>query len=148
MASSASGRYVSFRVSGLPAGSFGETYVITAAAMSGNNAHRGEFFIVSKRHQPHMYHNAFEFLPGDVPEELVKVDEDYVLSEARDQAQNYLDDVLYQLAEKYCNDVLARYGAMLANETTRSLCQLIPRGLLAPFSDMSVCRPFRRRIAV
>lgn len=105
--------YIAYRVSGVPAGPFGETYVITTGTPGENGTHSFEFFIVSKRHEPHLYRDVFEFTPGVVPEELLKLDEDYLLSEARQQAHNYLDDALYQLAEAHGDHVLDRYSAEL-----------------------------------
>lgn len=122
--------YVSYRASGLPAGPFGETYVIASAAVGTNGTHWFEFFILSKRHKPHLYRGGFEFTAGDVPEELLKIDEDYLLSEARQQAQNYLDDALFQLAEKHGDHVLARYSVELIEIKNMPLLSLWIRGEL------------------
>lgn len=122
--------YVSYRVSGLPAGPFGETYVITTGVLGGDGAHWIEVFVVSKRHEPHLYRDAFEFISRDVPEDLLKVDEGYLLSEARQQAQNYLDEALYQLAEKHGDYVLDRYRAELVEVQNMPLLSLWMRGQL------------------
>ena len=106
MASKDNPGYISYRVSGLPAGPFGETYVITTAALGTNNVLTYEVFIISKRHEPRLHCEAFQFMSDDVPEELLKMDEEYLHSEARQQAQNYLNDALYQLAEQHSDQVL------------------------------------------
>lgn len=105
--------YISYRVSGLPVGQFGETYVVTTAALGMDGIHGFEVFVISKRHEPHLYYEAFQFKPGDMPEELLQINEEYLFSEARQQAKNYLDDMLFQLAEKHGEHVLDRYGADL-----------------------------------
>lgn len=84
----------------MPAGAFGETYVITAAITESAKVYRCEYFIVTKRDEPHFVHEAFPFEPGDVPEELLKVDLDFLVGESRQQAENYLSQRLFDLAEK------------------------------------------------
>jgi hypothetical protein len=122
--------YVSYRVSGLPAGPFGETYVITTWILGSNDTHWIEVFVISTRHEPHLYRDTFEFVSRDVPEELLRVDEEYLLSEARQQAQNYLDDALYQLAERHGDHVLARYRAELVEVKNMPLLSLWMRSKL------------------
>jgi len=128
--SSESRGYVSYRVVGLPAGPFGETYVITTGVLGADDAHWVEVFVVSKRHEPHLYRDAIEFVSRDVPEDLLKVDEDYLLAEARQQAQNYLDEELYHLAEKHRDHLLARYRAELVEIQHMPLLSLWMRGQL------------------
>ena len=101
--------FASYRVSGLPAGRFGETYVVTSAVLGENDAHWMEVFVVSVRNTPSLYHDTFEFVFIDVPEDLLKVDEAYLLSEAKQQAQNYLEELLFQLSEEHGDHILDRY---------------------------------------
>lgn len=122
--------YKSYRVSGLPVGPFGETYVITTATLGDSEVHRFELFILSKRHEPHLHFEAFQFHPNDVPEELLKIDEDYLYSEARQQAQIYLDDALCRLAEEHGDQLLDRYRVELIEVRHMPLLSLWMRGEL------------------
>lgn len=122
--------YISYWVSGLPAGPFGETYVVTTGVLGANDAHWVEAFVVSRRHEPHLHQDVFEFVSRDVPEDLLKVDESYLLSEARQQAQNYLDEALYQLTEKHGDHLLTRYRAELLEVQHMPLLSLWMRGQL------------------
>lgn len=121
---------MSFRASGLPAGPFGETYVIVSTADGANGSHWVEYFILSKRHEPHLHHEAFEFFPNDVPEELLVATPSFFLTESRQQAENYLWDVLYQLAEKHGDHVLDRYRVELIEQQSTPLHNLWFRGEL------------------
>ncbi len=100
MPSSDACKYVTYRLSGLPAGAFGETYVIAAAMTEGAGIYRCEYFVVTKRDEPHLFHEAFAFEPGDVLEELLKIDLEYLVGESRQQAENYLSERLFYIAEK------------------------------------------------
>jgi len=122
--------YTSFRASGLPAGPFGETYVIVSTADGTNGSRWIEYFIVSKRHEPHLHHEAFEFFPNDVPEELLAADSSFFLTEGRQHAENYLWEALYQLAEKHGDHVLDRYRVDLIELETTPLHSLWFRGEL------------------
>jgi hypothetical protein len=93
-------KYVAYRLSGLPAGAFGETYVIATAMAEAAGVYRYEYFIVTKRDEPHLYKEAFIFEPRDVPDELLKVDVDFLIGEARQQADNYLSQRLFAMAEQ------------------------------------------------
>lgn len=101
--------YVSYRVCGLPTGSFGETYAIATGLVGDAGRHLAEFFVISKRYHPHLHAAAIEFVSDDIPDDVLTVDEDYLLCEARQQAQNYLDEALFEIAEKHGEHVLTRY---------------------------------------
>lgn len=105
--------YISYRVSGLPTGPFGETYVIASATLGSNGIHSAEYFIISKRHDPHLVCDQFNFNSRAVPNDVLNVDEEYLFSEVRQQATNYLNDVLFQLAETHGHHILVRYNAEL-----------------------------------
>lgn len=122
--------YIPYRVSGLPAGHFGETYAIVTGTVRENGIHTSEFFAISKRHKPELYRDVLEFSPGDVPEELLNIDEDYLFSEARQQAQNYFDDALYQFASAHGDQVFDRYRAELMELRHMPLLSLWMRGEL------------------
>ena len=122
--------YTWFRASGLPAGPFGETYVIVSTAQGGGGSHWIEYFIVSRRHDPRLRHEAFEFLVSDVPEELLAVEPSFFLAEARQQAEDCLWDALYKLAETHGDHVLDRYRVELIEQTSTPLHGLWFRGEL------------------
>jgi hypothetical protein len=122
--------YTSFRASGLPAGPFGETYVIVSIAEGPNGSHWIEYFVVSKRHEPRLHHEAFQVFLNDVPEELLSIDPTFFLSEGRQQAENYLWDVLYQLAEKHGDHLLDHYRVELIEQKATPLHNLWFRGEL------------------
>lgn len=93
-------KYSAYRLSGLPAGTFGETYVIATAMTEAAGSYRYEYFVVTKRDEPHLFYDEYTFDPADVPEELLKVDIDFLVGEARQQAENYLSQRLFNMAEK------------------------------------------------
>ena len=99
MAVSDNCKYVAYRLSGLPVGAFGETYVVATALKESAGAFRYEYFVVSKRLKPHLFNDALSFVPNDVPEELLKVDIDFLVGEAKQQAEIYLFQKLSEIAE-------------------------------------------------
>jgi hypothetical protein len=104
--------------------------VIVSTVPGGNGAHWIEYFIVSKRHEPHLHHEAFEFHANDVPEELLTIEPNFFLAQVRQQAENYLWEVLYHLAEKHGDHVLDRYRVELLEQTATPLHSLWFRGEL------------------
>jgi hypothetical protein len=93
-------KYVAYRLSGAPIRAFGETYVIAAAMVESAGVYRCEYFVVTKRDSPHLYHETFTFEPNGVPEDVLKVDVDFLIGEARQQAENYLSQRLFDIAEE------------------------------------------------
>jgi hypothetical protein len=84
----------------LPAGDFGETYVITTGTVGENGTHLFESFVVPRRHEPHVHYESILIKPGDVPDKLLTIDENCLHMEARQQVQLYLDDALRPLDER------------------------------------------------
>lgn len=93
-------KYIAYRLGGAPIRAFGETYVIAAGMVEGAGVYRCEYFVLTKRDNPHLYHETFTFEPNDIPEELLKVDVDFLIGEARQQAENYLSQRLFDIAEE------------------------------------------------
>lgn len=109
MADLGSCKYVAYRVGGLPAGAFGETYVIATAMTESPGTHRYEYFVVSQRSEPHLHKMTCSFVPGEVPEDLLKVDTNFLIGEAKQQAENHLALRLFDIAEKRDRPALLDY---------------------------------------
>ena len=122
--------YEAYRVSGVPAGYFGESYVITTWTLNKNGVHFAEYFFISKRHDPKLDHLSLTIDPGGIPDHLLKVDKDYLLSEAQQQAQLFLDEALYKLADAHGDQVLDRYQPTLVKISSMPLLRLWVRGEL------------------
>ena len=153
-------KYATYRLAGLPAGVFGETYVIAAAMAEGTNVYRCEYFLLTKRDEPHFLHEAFTF-EGDVPEELLKLDLDYLVGESRQQAENYLSERLFQIAEKKGRPNLLEYRYELVEmpymplhgcwmrgefmEETRKIVEATRCGQLKRYLSLLVRSSFTRR---
>jgi hypothetical protein len=116
--------YAYFRAAGLPAGPFGETYVIATAIDGANAIRRYEFFVVSKRHEPHLIEHAVEFPPGSIPDELLAEDKDFLLNFATQEAENYLLEALYKLADQHGEHILLNYRVELVEMKSIPLLSL------------------------
>jgi|GEM_PF-3261813 len=122
--------YEAYRVSRVPTGYFGESYVVTTGTINENGVHSAEYFFISKRHDPSLERLKISIEPGDIPEHLLKVDKDYLLSEARQQAQLFLDEAIYKLADEHGESVLDRYQPTLIQLSHMPLLSLWIRGEL------------------
>lgn len=88
-------------VQGLPAGIFGEAYVIVTGIEVAAVQYRTEQFILTQRPQEAMYMDAFEINGTSFPAELGKVDMDFAMTEGLARAEfNVLD-----LLEKRSNEL-------------------------------------------
>ena len=93
-------KYVAYRLGALPAGLFGETYVIAAGISEAAATFRCEYYVLSQRSEPHLHFESYSVSPGDVPEDLLKVDMDFLIQEGKQQAENHLAARLFDIAEK------------------------------------------------
>ena len=89
-----------FRISGVPAGSFGESYLLITTKVESMQLCWWEYYIISKRMNPSLQKMSHEYeTPTDLPESL-KIDICYLLDEAKQEAQYFLEDKLVEIYEK------------------------------------------------
>ncbi|MEG0214106.1 MAG: hypothetical protein RR679_14055 [Glutamicibacter sp.] len=86
--------YTVSRIDGLPAGVFGESYVVCAAYSLPNEAFRGEWYILTQRPKEALHHGTIEVSSKGVPSELGVVDIDFARAAALAQARLDLLDLL------------------------------------------------------
>lgn len=92
--------YKSYRLRGLPPAAFGETYVITTAQTHAENGGRCELFIVSARPAPSLTSRYIDIPPDTFPVEDQEIDTEYLHALAKQDAEIFLDDRLFEIAEE------------------------------------------------
>jgi hypothetical protein len=86
--------YTVSRIDGLPAGIFGEAYVLCAAYSLPNEAFRGEWYIFTQRPKEALHHGTIDVSSKGLPSELGVVDVDFARAEALAQARINLFELL------------------------------------------------------
>lgn len=99
MATYPDSNYKMYRVSGLPAGLFGLTYVVAVAIHTSGDHYKGEFYVITSR-PPELYQGGFRFSAFEVPPEFMKIDLDFILDEAWQRAQMFLLDKIEDKAKE------------------------------------------------
>jgi hypothetical protein len=99
--------YTIYRISGLPAGVFGEAYVVCAAYGLPNDVFRGEWYILTQRPQENLQHGMIDVSGKGLPPELGVVDVDFVSAEALSQARIDLLDLLEKRAKQVSREDIA-----------------------------------------
>ncbi len=92
-------KYKIYRVSGLPAGLFGLTYVVAVAIHTSGDYYKGEFHVITSR-PPSLHQDGFRFSAAGVPPEFMKIDLDFILDEAWQRAQMFLLDKIEDKAKE------------------------------------------------
>lgn len=90
-------RYKIFRVSGLPPGLFGLTYVVAVGIHTSGDYFKGEYHILTSR-PPALHQDGFRFSAAGVPADLLTVDLDFIVQEAVQQAQIFILDKIDEKA--------------------------------------------------
>ena len=93
-------KYKTFQLRGLPPGLFGETYVVATGICTGGDNYKVECFVITQRPKPALHTVAFPVVAGDVPNELLSVDLDFLVDEGRQQGENRIIDRLGELADE------------------------------------------------
>ena len=89
-------KYSVYVLRGLPAGVFGEAYVVVASANVSAGIYRAEHYILTQRPQESLQSGALRITTTDLPAELGVVDTDFVIREGLRQAE--ID--IFELLEK------------------------------------------------
>lgn len=89
--------YKSYRLTGLPLGVFGETYIVVATSDSRFGGFSVEYYILSSRPKESMRTRTLEVYAKDLPEELGVVDADFAINEGLRQAEV---DIIQMLEER------------------------------------------------
>lgn len=94
-------KYNVYQLKGLPAGVFGEAYVVVASDSVSQSTFRSEYYILTQRPQESLHIGTLDINKNDIPAELGPVDADFAIREGLHQAENDLFDML----EKRSNDL-------------------------------------------
>lgn len=89
MTTYAESKYEIYRVSGLPPGLLGLTYVVVVGIHTSGDHFKGEYHILTSR-PPKLYQEGFRVSAAGVPADLLVVDLDFVMQEAAQQAEMFL----------------------------------------------------------
>lgn len=81
---------------GLPAGVFGEAYVVVACAIVPTGTYRTEHYILTQRPQESLYSGTLSIVANDLPAELGIVDTDFAICQGLHQSE--ID--IFELLEK------------------------------------------------
>jgi len=123
-------KYSSYRVSGLPAGPFGETYLIVVVINDSNRLKRWEYFLISKRSKPNLQKSACSYETSEDLDESLEIDEEFLVEEAKQQAAFYLEDALEEIASSSSRPFSFDYKVEFLNTNTSPLHSLWFRGEL------------------
>ena len=94
----ADSKYRLYRLDALPAGLFGENYVVTAALRLSETEYEGECFVFTQRPKSALFLQKFSFSSAGVPPDLLAVDLDFIEEQSRQQAEVHLIDELERRA--------------------------------------------------
>jgi hypothetical protein len=100
MATYTDSKYKIFQLRAVPAGLFGETYVVATGIHKEGDNYSYETFVITQRPQPALSTAAFPVCASGVPEELLTIDLDFLVEEGRQQGENRIIDRLSELAEE------------------------------------------------
>jgi hypothetical protein len=86
--------YMVYAIDVLPAGVFGESYVVCAAYALPNDVFRGEWYILTQRPREELHHGTIDAPGKGLPPELGVVDVEFARAEALSQARIGLLELL------------------------------------------------------
>lgn len=87
-------KYTVYMMRGLPAGVFGEAYVVVASANVSTGIYRAEYYILTQRPQESLRSGALGITANDLPAELGIVDADFAIGEGLRQAEINIFEML------------------------------------------------------
>lgn len=87
-------KFIVYIIKGLPAGVFGESYVVVASDTISRLTFRAEYYILTQRPQESMRGGTLDIHKNDLPPELGTVDADFAIGEGFHQAEIDIIDML------------------------------------------------------
>jgi len=93
----ADSKYKIFRISDLPPGLFGLTYVVVVGIHTSGDYFKGEYYILTSRPQK-LYQGGFRMSAAGVPADLLVVDLNFIMQEAAQQAEIFMLDLIEEKA--------------------------------------------------
>jgi hypothetical protein len=99
--------YSVYRMNGLPAGLFGEAYVVCAGYDLPNEVFKGEWYILTQRPQEDLHHGSIEVSGEGLPSELGIIDVKFARAEALSQAKIELFQLIEQRTRQVNREDLA-----------------------------------------
>jgi hypothetical protein len=99
--------YTVYRIDGLPAGVFGESYVVCTGYKLSNDVFRGEWYILTQRPKEELNHGIIDVSSKGPPPELGVIDILFARAEALAQARINLLDLLEKRALEVKREELA-----------------------------------------
>lgn len=140
-------KYIAYSLHRLPTGIFGEAYVIVTGSEVNQGEYRAEHFILTQRPNEALRMDALDISFPSFPEELGSLDVEYVINEARRQAEMSLQLMLEDRAIELNRNDLA-YLPFELEQRPNSLLSCWMRGLytseLMAIKDNTNCPPLSR----
>lgn len=130
--SSKTSQYSVYSICGLPAGVWGESYVVVTAYESTPVELAGEFFILTKRPQEALNFGALKIAASALPPEFGKIDIEFVLRESLCQSDRLLNDMLEARAVELARPDVACLRFELKPNTTTGLLHCWMNGRFKP----------------
>lgn len=93
-------KYSVYAIRGLPAGVFGESYVVVASANTSAGIYNAEYYILTQRPQESLRSGSLRISASGFPEELVTVDADFAIGEGLRQAEIDMFELLESRASE------------------------------------------------
>ncbi len=90
-------QYKFFEITGLPPGLFGSAYVVAVSIHTSGDYFRGEYYVLSTR-SPALHIEKFRFSSTNLPPDFLRVDLEFILQEAKEQAKNLFSSKLEERA--------------------------------------------------
>lgn len=139
--------YVVYSVRGLPAGVWGESYVVVTAFESAPDELKSEFFLMTKRPTEALHSGAVTIKVSPLPEELGKIDLEFALQEGVRQVELSMTDLLERRAVELSRPDLAYLQFELKPTSSENLLGCWMRGQFnAQLKDMqgsTRCQPLK-----
>ena len=111
--------YKIYRLDTLPAGLFGENYVVTVALKAASHSYEGESYVFTQRPKPKLFIQKFTYSSKGVPSTLLSVDLNFIEEQARQVAEVHLIDKLQERAVKLHRPDLAALTIRLLDKQPR-----------------------------
>ncbi len=134
-----------YMLQGLPAGVFGEAYVIITGMEVAAGHYRTEQFILTQRPQEALHMDAFEIDGNTFPVELGKVDVDFAMTEGLARAESNVLDLLERRSNELGRPDLAYRRFELVQRPSPFVgCKMRGRFVdqLTAVKNATRCRPF------
>ena len=115
----ADSKYKIYRLDTLPAGLFGETYVVSCALKLATTEFIGEVYVFTQRPSAALFSQKFSFSSAGVPPELLTADLDFIEEQARQLGEVHLIDLLQDRATSLSRPDLLSLNVRLVELTAR-----------------------------